>query len=125
MISLFILGGALMWPLALCSAVLAGLIAERAVAVRSSSWKTDVKVRVAHRKFIPFFIDVAPSLGLLGTVLGVMESFRIMDGLGAGQDMGAGLGVACITTVFGLFIALGATFAGFTLDLLGHPGDPK
>lgn len=98
----FFLGGPLMWPLAVLSALLVALVFERA----------------RHRKWVPFFVEVAPALGLLGTMQGIMECFNVMGGGHAGKDAIAGLGIAAITTVYGLVIALVASVAGYGLDAL-------
>lgn len=58
-------------------------------------------------------ITAAPLLGILGTVTGIIASFRI---LGGGQtitdpdQVGAGIAEALLTTVFGLVIALVVLF---------------
>ncbi len=75
----------------------------------------------AHKRTMTFFIEIPPALGLLGTVLGVIECFRLLDGSPGTEGLGEGLGVACITTVAGLVIALVASVGQFALDLAeGH-----
>lgn len=60
------------------------------------------------------FATIAPMLGLLGTVLGMIESF---DALAAGktepQDLANGIGVAMLTTAFGLIVGIPAMFLFF------------
>lgn len=54
-------------------------------------------------------VTVAPLLGLLGTVTGIIASFQVlgsMDVLGNPQDLGAGIAEALITTATGLIIAI-------------------
>jgi len=56
---------------------------------------------------------VAPLLGLLGTVLGIIESFLVID-LGTNSNptlMIPGISKALITTAAGMFIAIPALFA--------------
>lgn len=116
----FQLGGPMMWPLLACSVLLVAVLFERlwmlgvvaAVARRSL---TPAK-RHWHKRVLPFFTDVPPSLGLLGTVIGVVQSFQLADGQVTGEHVGAGLAVACMTTVFGLSIAVVASVAGYALD---------
>lgn len=117
MIEAFQAGGPLMWPLALCSVGLIAFLFERAVAVPSSRWRQDPAMRRAHRRVLAFFTDIPPALGLLGTVLGVIECFQLLDADSPGVGVAGGLGVACITTVFGLAIALAAGVAGHVLDV--------
>ena len=52
----------------------------------------------------------APFIGLLGTVIGVYESFSSIAEVGGGglQTVGAGIGTALIATVVGLFVAIPA-----------------
>ncbi|MBT5856574.1 MotA/TolQ/ExbB proton channel family protein [bacterium] len=58
-------------------------------------------------------ITVAPILGLLGTVLGLMDIFNVISGGGIGdaQQLSGGIAVALITTVTGLSIAMPFIFA--------------
>ena len=58
--------------------------------------------------WIKFFISVAPSLGFLGTVIGMVMAFDQMQEAG---DIGptivaSGMKVALITTIFGIVVAL-------------------
>lgn len=117
---LFRLGGPLMWPLALCSALLMAFLIERAVAVSGAQWKSDEQQRTLHRRHLPFFVEVAPALGLLGTMQGIIECFKIVGGTGPSENALQGLGIACITTVYGLVIALAAQVASYVLDTLGR-----
>lgn len=63
--------------------------------------------------FLGTLSAVAPLLGLLGTVLGIIESFLGMD-LGSGSNptmMIPGLSKALITTAAGMLVAIPALFA--------------
>jgi biopolymer transport protein ExbB/TolQ len=53
----------------------------------------------------------------------VVECFHLLDAEQPGAGVAGGLGVACITTVFGLGIALVAGVAGHALDLLALRGE--
>jgi len=56
---------------------------------------------------------IAPLLGLLGTVLGMIKVFRVISeqGLGQTQSLSGGISQALITTVIGLSIAIPAMVA--------------
>jgi len=51
--------------------------------------------------------SIAPLLGLLGTVLGMIEIFAVLDGNALEMHaLGGGIAKALLTTAFGLFIAI-------------------
>ncbi len=113
----FRLGGPIMWPLAACSVALLAFLFERVCVTSSERWRPSEQERTLHRRFLPFFVEVAPALGLLGTMQGIIDCFSVMGGAGAGENALRGLGIACITTVAGLVIALLATVANYALDM--------
>lgn len=79
----------------------------------------DAGDRVADglRRFLRVFqaiSNVAPLLGLLGTVLGMIESFDAMGAAAAGgnpESLAAGISTALITTAGGLVVAIPAYLA--------------
>ena len=121
-------GGPLMWPLLVCSILLAAVLVERtwSVCIRHLlfGWRIPPERLVAHRRILPFFSEVPPALGLLGTVLGVVQSFRLLDGNIDADAIGSGLAVACTTTIFGIGIAVVAAVAGHLLDWMTHHDAP-
>jgi biopolymer transport protein ExbB len=60
---------------------------------------------------------VAPLLGLLGTVSGMIETFQVIRlfGTGNAQALSAGISEALITTQTGLLVAIPGLFAGWFL----------
>lgn len=109
----FQLGGLMMWPLLMCSVFLVAIIVER-------FWTVTVLGRIFGKNIGPiqhkrtaelfgFFKDVPPSIGLLGTVIGVVQSFSLGGGRITAEAAGSGLAVACFTTIAGLTIAIVAT----------------
>ncbi|MFH1824762.1 MAG: MotA/TolQ/ExbB proton channel family protein [Candidatus Firestonebacteria bacterium] len=54
--------------------------------------------------------SVAPFIGLLGTVIGVTESFMRLSSMGGGgiNVVGAGIAQALVATIIGLFVAIPA-----------------
>ncbi len=89
--------------------------------------------RVAHdlERFLNALGTIAaisPLLGLLGTVLGMIETFNVISTVGAGdaERLAGGIGVALITTAAGLTVAIPSLLFyrffsgrvdGFVLDL--------
>ena len=60
--------------------------------------------------------NIAPMLGLFGTVYGMIQAFNEITRLGANvtpKDLSAGISTALITTLFGLFVAMPALFFFF------------
>ena len=113
----FRLGGSYMWPLAACSVALLAFLFERVVVTSSERWRPNAQDRTLHKRILPFFVEVAPALGLLGTMQGIIDCFSVMGGAGAGENALKGLGGAAITSVAGLLIALVATVANYALDM--------
>ena len=115
-------GGPLMWPLLICSILLGAVLIERVLVVgirhRLLGGRVTRHVLTWHRRALPFFADVPPSVGLLGTVVGVVKSFELMNGQLNSQAVGVGLGIACMTTIFGLGIAVVASVSSYVLDWL-------
>ena len=58
--------------------------------------------------WITLFIAIAPSLGFLGTVIGMVQAFDDIQKAGdiSPTIVAAGMKVALITTVFGLIVAI-------------------
>lgn len=72
--------------------------------------------RDAMARFIPWLASIgslSPLMGLLGTVLGVMEAFIGISTGGSGNisAVAPGVAAALVTTVFGLAVAIPAIFA--------------
>ena len=62
---------------------------------------------------IQTLVALCPLLGLLGTVLGMIEVFRVVSsaGIGQAQSLAGGISQAMITTATGLTIAIPALVA--------------
>ncbi|MDR1458945.1 MAG: MotA/TolQ/ExbB proton channel family protein [Bacteroidales bacterium] len=62
----------------------------------------------ANMPWISFFIAVAPSLGFLGTVVGMVQAFDDIEKAGdiSPTIVAGGMKVALLTTVFGLIVAI-------------------
>lgn len=70
-----------------------------------------------HTPTIMVLAATAPLLGLLGTVSGMVETFRVIGlyGMGNAQAMAAGIKEALITTQAGLLVAIPGLLAGQAL----------
>lgn len=68
----------------------------------------EVKKLEAGLTYIKNIATIAPLLGLLGTVIGVYQSFEAMtkNGLGDPTIFSNGISVALITTIAGLIVAI-------------------
>lgn len=64
-------------------------------------------LRARHR-FLSVIATVAPLVGLLGTVVGMIIAFRVSasQGLGKGEMLARGIYIALLTTAIGLMIAI-------------------
>jgi biopolymer transport protein ExbB len=64
--------------------------------------------------YLNTFATIAPMLGLLGTVQGMIEAFdQLAAGQAEPQDLANGIGVAMITTAGGLIVGIPAMFGYF------------
>lgn len=99
------------------------LVANVLRAAQVSKERVDLTIESAMRSLehrldyqmplLSSIITVAPILGLLGTVLGLMDVFNVISGGGLGDatQLSAGIAEALITTVMGLSIAVPFIFA--------------
>ena len=116
LIKYFELGGVMMWPLLVCSILLVAVLLESILSKLTGKvffWRKGKSNSDWYRKVMPFFIDIPPSIGLLGTVVGVVQSFNLTGGRLTADTAAAGLGVACFTTVFGLAISIVASIFNY------------
>lgn len=117
----FQMGGLMMWPLLACSVLLVAVIIERFWTVTVSSRlfnKNKSAQREKTANLFSFFKEVPPSIGLLGTVIGVVQSFSLGGGRITAEAAGSGLAVACFTTIAGLSIAIVATICEYLTQWL-------
>ncbi len=64
--------------------------------------------------YLNIFATIAPMLGLLGTVTGMIQSFdQLAAGRSEPQDLAAGIGQAMLTTAGGLIVGIPAMFLYF------------
>lgn len=104
------------YPLMLCS-VIAFAIFVRQVVFIINLYRTNAVLNedftIPSESFLRFIISFTPMLGLLGTVLGIMSSFKSIahvKGAVSPSLISGGLYEALLTTIVGLIIALGSLF---------------
>ncbi len=84
-------------------------------------WEAAVQRQISplnrHMTAILILAAVAPLLGLLGTVTGMVDTFRVIgvEGTGNPQALASGIREALITTQTGLLIAIPGLLVGQTL----------
>jgi biopolymer transport protein ExbB/TolQ len=108
--------GIVAYPLLLCS-IMACAIVLRQLAFVWNLYRTKATLDeddiIPSEAFLRFIVHFTPMLGLLGTVLGIMSSFKSisnMKGAVSPSLISAGLHEALLTTIFGLSIALCSLF---------------
>lgn len=71
--------------------------------------KTQLRTGYTGFRILEFIATAAPLLGLLGTILGMIEAFQAMESAGGSvkpSDLAGGIWEALITTAAGMVIAL-------------------
>jgi len=120
--SYFQQGGIMMWFLLACSIAFTAIIFERLwrIGLCGKVFRRPIDYAEVNRNkhIFAFFKDVPPSMGLLGTVLGVIQSFGLEGGRITAHAAGSGLAIACYTTVYGLSIAILAAVAEYFIGWL-------
>ncbi len=114
-------GGVLMIPLLICSVLMVAVVVERMVVyvkmlpipLAEAEQPAAVLKRLRRHLMILYtIIVIAPMLGLLGTVVGMMKCFHLLGGTVGQfnpQVLSAGISEALITTAAGLLVTVIAT----------------
>lgn len=84
--------------------------------VEEAMYEKMLEAKFRLNRFLPFIAVTAacaPLLGLLGTVTGIISTFKLMTVFGSGdvKMLSSGISEALITTEFGLYIAIPAVLA--------------
>ncbi|HPE92950.1 MAG: MotA/TolQ/ExbB proton channel family protein [Sphaerochaeta sp.] len=122
LISIMQQGGAVMWPLYALLVITVVLSVERTITL-IILWRNKEPVVKAQVETPLSILDliamIAPVLGFLGTVTGMISAFKSVSEASSVQlqVVAAGLYEALFTTAFGLIISILATIASFALDL--------
>ncbi|MBR3086982.1 MAG: MotA/TolQ/ExbB proton channel family protein [Kiritimatiellae bacterium] len=114
LIDIFIAGGPVMWPILALSVAGLAILAWKALEFRAGRKSPRGLVIVST------IITAEPMLGILGTVTGIMQTFRALNSAGDGAvnplAATAGIGEALITTAAGLIASLILLFPYNILD---------
>ena len=114
-------GGIFMIPLMVCSVLMVAVVAERLFyyaktmkTVLLDYPKPEQIIKSLRQRLVTLhtIITIAPLLGLLGTVTGLMKSFSLLGSKAGGynpREISLGISEALITTAAGLIIAVVAT----------------
>jgi biopolymer transport protein ExbB/TolQ len=114
-------GGIFMIPLMVCSVLMVAVVAERlfyyAKTMKTALLdypKPEQIIKSLRQRLVTLhtIITIAPMLGLLGTVTGLMKSFSLLGSKAGGynpREISLGISEALITTAAGLIIAVVAT----------------
>ncbi len=73
----------------------------------------------SHMRGLELVANIAPLLGLLGTVIGMVEAFAALEGAGSRVEpalLAGGIWTALLTTVVGLTVAIPAMAAHYIFD---------
>lgn len=103
LISLFVAGGPVMWPILALSVVGLAILLWKALEFRAG--RRDGRGLVV----VSTIITAEPMLGILGTVIGIIQTFAQLNGSDGGVNplaATAGIGEALITTAGGLIASL-------------------
>ena len=113
LIEVFLSGGPVMWPILGLSVLGLAILVWKALEVRAG--RRDRRGLTV----VSTIITAEPMLGILGTVTGIMQTFRAFDGAqGAANPLAAtaGIGEALVTTAAGLVASLILLFPYNILD---------
>lgn len=112
LVETFRAGGPVMWPILILSVLGLAILIWKALAFRAG--RRDARGLV----IVSTIITAEPMLGILGTVTGIMQTFRALNVEGGGSPLAAtaGIGEALITTAAGLVASLVLLFPYNVLD---------
>ncbi len=113
LVDLFLKGGPVMWPILALSVLGLAILIWKAFEIRAG--RRDPRGLTV----VSTIITAEPMLGILGTVIGIMQTFNALngsDGTANPLSATAGIGEALITTAAGLIASLILLFPYNVLD---------
>jgi biopolymer transport protein ExbB/TolQ len=116
LLDMFLKGGPVMWPILALSVVGLAILVWKAFEIRAG--RRDPKGLVV----VSTIITAEPMLGILGTVIGIMQTFGALNGTDANPLAAtAGIGEALITTAAGLIASLILLFPYNVIEDAANP----
>jgi len=97
----------------------AALSEDKKMRAIESSGAKQIRVFESHLKGLEMVANIAPLLGLLGTVIGMVKAFAGIQEIGSRVDpsvLAGGIWEALLTTVAGLAVAIPALAAHYIID---------
>ena len=111
LVDIFLKGGPVMWPILGLSILGLAILIWKAFEFRAG------RVNAKGLTIVSTIITAEPMLGILGTVIGIMQTFGALNGTDANPLAAtAGIGEALITTAAGLIASLSLLFPYNVLD---------
>ena len=111
LVDIFLKGGPVMWPILGLSILGLAILIWQAFEFRAG------RVNAKGLTIVSTIITAEPMLGILGTVIGIMQTFGALNGTDAHPLAAtAGIGEALITTAAGLIASLILLFPYNVLD---------
>ena len=111
LVDVFLKGGPVMWPILGLSILGLAILIWKAFEFRAG------RVNAKGLTVVSTIITAEPMLGILGTVIGIMQTFGALNGADASPLAAtAGIGEALITTAAGLIASLILLFPYNVLD---------
>jgi biopolymer transport protein ExbB len=107
-VQVFVAGGWVMGPLAVVALLLYGLLADRLYCAWIDPPPPGTEDPRRGLAMITALVAIAPLLGLLGTVSGVISCFRLIVAGGRPGPDAAGIAEALVSTLAGLLVAVPA-----------------
>lgn len=90
--------------------IYAGLVHEGQPKAMQTAFEAQMSLEAIHfRKYMDYLsaiVTLAPLLGLLGTVVGMIGTFNVLDDGGGAMAITGGIGEALVATASGLFVAV-------------------
>ena len=111
LVDIFLKGGPVMWPILGLSILGLAILISKAFEFRAG------RVNAKGLTVVSTIITAEPMLGILGTVIGIMQTFGALNGTDANPLAAtSGIGEALITTAAGLIASLILLFPYNVLD---------